>query len=121
VRLAVVVLPHAAEQAERRTGLSPSEIRTIVVDALEAGRFASRRPPFLSAGRPAIRGRTFVWDEGRSVAFLIRAREDRTIVMTALVGIAHDFVPSQGATAIARAFERAQIEQAASRKVGRRG
>jgi hypothetical protein len=113
VRPIVVVLPHAAEQAELRTGLPPSEIREIVVDALEAGRFASRRPPFLSAGRPAIRNRSFVWDAARSVAFVIRSRADRAIVVTALAGIAHDFVPAQGETAVAQAFARAARERVA--------
>jgi hypothetical protein len=102
-----VVLEHAAQQAELRAGLTPSEIREIVVDALAAGRFASRRPSFAGAGRPAARQRSFVWDEADRVAFLIRARPDRAIVVTALAGVRNDFLPAQGPSAVARAFERA--------------
>jgi hypothetical protein len=109
VRQAVVV-EHAAERAALRAGITVSEIRTDVVDALAAGRCGTRRPRFLGDGNDAHSRREFVWNAAHTRAYVIKRPPGGPVrvVVTVLTSWRSDFIAEQGVGAVQQAFERAQ-------------
>jgi hypothetical protein len=107
----VVVVEHGAERAAQRGGITVDEVRADVVAALAAGRCGTRRPVFLTPGKNAYARREFVWNAAQTRVYVIaclRGGMIRVVVTTLTPWRVGDFIPEQGATALGRAFERAE-------------
>jgi hypothetical protein len=110
----IVISSHAVETAEERAGLTPADVREEVIEAVRAGRVSARRPAFLEPGRPASRGRVFIWTERGQRAYLVHPKRGGVVtVVTLIATVDGDFSHQQGPTSVQQAFRRARRRAAA--------
>jgi hypothetical protein len=109
--LRTVIVLHAAERAAVRAKIAVAEVRADVVAALAEGRCSTTRPRFLGeGGNDARRGREFAWDLAQSRAYVVELQLDGIVRVITILTPWHraDFIPEQGRSAVAEAFERAR-------------